>query len=744
MATVILAEKPDQARKYMDALGIKHKPKAHLAQGSTFLDSTTIVVSARGHLIELAEPEEYGEEYKDRTNLNILPIIPKQFKYHFIEDSKGYYFDIKKAVQRGDVNKIIVATDKDNEGGAIAFNILLFTGVLKNKQILRAYPTATTKASIVKEFKRLEPITDTWKSANAAIARSRADWLIGMNLSRVYTKKISDLGIYGNFAVGRSISTTLRIICDWNAEIKNFTPEPVFQVTGQLNQDKLNIPLSTSLRVVGDGTNNPKEEFIKLLNDKGLIQSNMDGKVTKVTSQVKHTYAPKLFAKGALYKTMSKLYGWSQKKSKSVMQKNYDEGYQTYPRTDSPKITLDTYNELKEKLPEYLALVGINNDKVEEMDEDHLKKYLTTESKADAHYAITPTDKIMTPTADVSDDQRKMYEVVVRQTVALFIKPYTYSSFGLELDVNGEKFTASNTGTLENGWKDVAPSKPKKRKTKEKEVIDYTKYFKEGEILPIKISSKVSQTTPPSPLKSIQLYETGGLMEKAYKLIENKRYANILKNAKGIGTSATRDQALESLEQKGYINIDNKDIVTVTPNGWLINKILENSDISSPILTAKWEEEYAKIKAGESRASDLVNATKSLIMAEIEHSIQDWDEEEIKNYYAKKKGEFDSEFSLGTCPKCKSPVIFVKDTKKREKNKKYDRYQCTNKDCDFVLFKKLIGNKALTETDVKALLAGKTTKLKKNFAKKDGTKFDAKLKLIHDNKDDKYKLGFTK
>lgn len=144
MSTVILAEKPDQARSYMKGLGIKYsKAKATTGSGPTFLDDKTVVVAAAGHLVELSEPETYDKAYKDRTNLDILPLVPRRFIYQLSKDKTWLFNQIKKQVQQCD--RIIVATDKDNEGAAIAFNILRLCGVLKRKKILRAYPSALNK-----------------------------------------------------------------------------------------------------------------------------------------------------------------------------------------------------------------------------------------------------------------------------------------------------------------------------------------------------------------------------------------------------------------------------------------------------------------------------------------------------------------------------------------------------------------------------------------------------------------------
>lgn len=737
MTTVILAEKPDQARKYMDGLGIKHTAKQHLAKGSTFLDPNTVVVSAAGHLLELCEPEHYGKQYEDRDNIEVLPIMPSRFDYDLPKSNVGLYSEIKREIEKA--NTVIVSTDMDNEGGAIAFNILRFSGMLKQKKILRSYPTALNKQAVVRQFKNLKPIDKTWRDAHAAIARSRSDWLIGMNLSRLYTGKLKNIGIIGNYAVGRSISTVLNLICQWEKSIEDFKEEPIYELTGKTNINGKEIDLKSTLRMVGEKN---KTKFISTLKAHGLTSKRVNGTVALIDTIVKETFPPIMFTKGDLYKEMNRVAGWTQARSKNVMQKNYDDGYQTYPRTDAGEIPRHQYEYLKEGFDNYLHAIGLDGKfQRYEMPEDKLKKYLVKEGADDAHYGIVPTEKIMGENDDVTDDQRLMYEVVVRKALTMLIKPYQYVSNRLGIKANDIPMIAQNNAVLDPGWKAILmPSKKKSKTSKKgdnsKEGFDYSKYVSKGQVLPVALKIDVGKTQPPKPLKSIQIYDKGGIMEKAYKYVENKEYAAILKKTKGIGTSATRDQALASLIAKKYITVDTKDVITVTANGWLMNKLLEGSEVSDPTLTAKWEEEYKRIDEGKSNSNALIQQTAKMVYSEIKRVNAEWNTQEIIQYYESRKKEFDQKVSLGKCPVCGSDVIFTKDTKN---SGKWDAYRCRNKDCKFTIFKHF-SNRNISEADVKKLLDGKTTHKFKNILAKSGKHYDAKLILEKDDKTNQYKL----
>lgn len=740
MTTVIIAEKPDQARAYMDGLGIAHTAKQHKAEGKTFLDPNTIVVSARGHLLELCEPEHYGEEYKERNNLSVLPIIPSRFEYTIADDKKYIYNEIRGAINKAD--RVIVATDTDNEGGAIAYNILRFSGQLKYKKILRSNPTALNKAAVVRQFKNLERIDKTWRDAKAAIARSRSDWMIGMSLSRLYTTKLAEMGIVGNFAIGRSISTTLNLICQWQQQIDDFVEQPTYELTGKTTVNDQEVELRSSVRTVGQKN---KRTIVQFLKDHGLTSKKMSGKVALIDSSIKESYPSVMFTKGDLYKEMARVAGWTQARSKKVMQANYDAGYQTYPRTDTAEIPLYQYEYMRDKFDEFMEIIGCKG-KYEKfiMPEDKLKKYLVKPNADDAHYGIMPTEKLMDSACDVTDDQRLMYEVVVRKALTLLLNPYKYVSNRLGVLVQDVSMVAQSSSVLDRGWKNILlPNKTKKTKkpkieTQPKVGLDYSKYLKKGDTIPITLKIKVGKTTPPKPLKSIQIYDKGGLMEKAYKYVENEKYAKILKKTKGIGTSATRDEAMASLVAKKYIMVDSKDYITITANGWLINKLLEGSQINNPMLTAKWEEAYDLIDKGKAKSTGLINSTAQMVVDEINRANNEWDTKNIADYYSTKSGEFNKKVSLGKCPVCGDDVIFRKD----QKNKgKWDAYSCSNKDCEFVIFRHYF-DRLISEADVKKLLQGKPTHMFKNLKSKTGKAYDAQLILKPDQEKGTYKLRF--
>lgn len=752
MSTVILAEKPDQARSYMKALGIPFTGKQHMGTGSTFLDSNTTVVSAAGHIFQLAEPEAYGDQYKDRDNIEDLPIIPEHFKQLLSKDKIKLFSEIKKALSNADT--IIVGTDKDNEGAAIAFNCIAMSGALK-KKILRAYPSALNKQAVIRQFKNLEGIRPTWLAANAALARSSSDWLIGMNLSRLYTHKLKLLNIYNNFGVGRAISTTLNLICQWYEEIENFKEYDIYELQGKIALSDYKdgyLNLKSNVRIEGSETTNALDEYKKVLIENNLKSSSVPGIVSLVESEIKESYPTELFTKGDLYKEMARVAGWSQKKSKDVMQRNYEQGYQTYPRTDSGKITQYMYNYLFNNFEKYLEVIGSNCTlEKSKMPEKQLRRYLTDEESAGAHLAIIPTEQIMDSSCDVDDDQRLMYEVVVRKALTVVTAPYKYVNNQLQIDVSHISFKASNTVMLNQGWKQLIPASKKKKKTEKKvseieQGFDFKQKFTKGDKVVVSLKTVKDKTKPLKPLKSIQIYDKGGLMERAYKYIDDEKYSKILKKAKGIGTSATRDQAMQSLQDKNYVIVDSKDVITVTPYGWLINYILRDTVISNPVLTAEWEEEYKKIENGEKKRNDLINKTINQIQAIFDKTESNWNEDKIKQYYVEKTRVINQEKAVGDCPDCGSPVLL-----KKEKWKKKDGtgtnivniYRCTNENCKFFFFRDFFG-KSITKAMAEKLLQGEKTRTIKGFVSyKTGNNFSAALQLKRDSETGLYKLKFV-
>lgn len=699
MSTLIIAEKPDQARAYMDGLGLKHKPKDHVAKGQTFLDPTTTVIGARGHLIELSEPEAYGQQFKDRTNLKELPLFPSKFLYDIPKENSFLFSEIRNEIGKAD--RIIVATDKDNEGAAIAFNIIRFSNGF-NKKIFRAYPSSLDKKAIQNQFRQLEPIAQSWREAMAAIARSRSDWLIGMNLSRLYTTKLANEGIIGNYAIGRAITATLSLICIWNANIANFKKHSIYTLKAMGEIDGQDLQFISNIKTTGsDKLLNPKKEYISLLKKNGFLKKQIQCRVANISSDIKEMYPPILLTKGSLYKAMDKAYGWSQAKSKNIMQKNYEDGYQTYPRTDSGLIAKNQYEYLKKLIPNYLAAIHYTEKFIPyQLPDEKLKKYLLDIDTNAAHQGIIPSEKIMDDEADVTEDQRKMYDVVVRHTLTIFQSPYKYVSNVLKLQSNDVTFITISTGLVDIGWKKLLLSISKQPNELLEKVIEYSKYFRKDDIVNLNLYTDISETKPLPLLKQIQIYDGGGLMENAYKYVENKTYASILKKVKGIGTSATRDTILESLINKKYIYVDKKDQIHVTPNGWLINKLFNNSIISSPVLTAKWETAYKKIAEGGFSADNLINATVKLVQKEFQRVQTDWNSIDIQEYYKNTKKKFDNQISIGQCPQCNSPVIYCKDIKNKGK---YNAFRCSNKECNFVIFERY-WNKKISEKNIKRLL----------------------------------------
>lgn len=730
MTTVILAEKPDQARSYMKGLGIKFKGKQRKASGETFLDPNTIVVAARGHLFELEEPEHYGDQYKDRSDLSNLPIFPDRFDYRLRDDCEDVFSEIRQAVSIADT--IIIATDNDFEGSAIGYNILRFCPGAMKKKLRRVYPAALDEKAVAKMFKKLYPIDETWRQAKAAVARAKSDWLIGMNISRLVTEKCRLIGIRGNFAAGRVLTTLLSLCCNYELARRNFVEEPIYELKAKTQIAGTTIQLNSKIRCVGGDA---KKQYISLLKEHGLTKPKMWGKVGLIESVPKYGWPSPPFTKGSLYAEMARVAGWKKEKTVQVMQQNYDQGYQTYPRTDSSKIDEEQYDYIYDNYENYIQAVGIETKLTKmRMPEKVLKRYLAPKGQEAAHFGIIPTEKIMTPESNVTADQRLMYEVVVRRAISLVVSPYKYVSTRIGILANDVPLATNIPYVVDKGYKEfIMPAKKSSRKRKKaansdlKSIsVDLAKAVKKGDKVPLILLNSESKTKPAPPLKSIDIFDKGGLMEKAYKYVENQKYADILKKAKGIGTSATRDKAIASLEEKKYITTDKDDYVHITANGWIMNHICENLDFSNALLTAEWEEKYDQIGKGEVKSSVLVQDTENMIVSSMKTINSNWEPKALLPLYKEQKQETEKEVSLGKCPACGGFVV-KKSFFSKKRDAQVTLYGCTNDDCKFVVFKDYFGNN-FTDNDIKNMLAGNNSR-KLKLTSKAGNQYEAAFHL---------------
>ncbi len=696
--TLILAEKPSQALAYAESFGKFSKKDGYIILNP----SNDIITWGFGHLVELASPEDYKEEWK-KWSIKELPIIPETFKFK-VGYGKAKQFNVVKRLLN-DADQIVIATDSDREGENIARSIINQAQV-GNKEIKRLWINSLESDEIQKGFSNLRDGNEFYSSYVEAQTRQISDWLVGINLSRMYTLSLQKKGINeGVFSVGRVQTPTLYLIHTRQKEIENFIPVPFFEMqalvktkNGQFKA-KYNKKFST------------KKELVDLIKKHQLLATN-PGIISNVEMKHVSQPSPLLFSLSDLQSFINKKYKVSPSDTLKHVQSLYEAKILSYPRSDCRHITDSEFHYLAEKIGDYQSLL---NYTINEPNTSKRKRYVDG-SKVQEHYAIIPTKKIPTQKelSQLSGIQKDIYFTVLKRTMAMFETNYTYDETTITVDVKGLPFKSKGRTVLDKGWQrlEYLASKPlDKKESTELPLVQ------KNEAIEAALSTSEGFTTPP------KAYTEGTLitaMKTCGKELENEQEKEILKATEGIGTEATRANVLETLKKQKYIDVQ-KNNVTVTQKGTILCQAVEDTLLSSPEMTAKWETYLKKIKNEE--------GTQQAFLANIEKFIQhtlvsstevmeknDWSAHVSSNYGTKPM--------IGKCPACGQSIM--------DKGKFYGCSGYRN-GCTFTLPKRYVG-KMLSEAMIKNLINTKETKVLKGFNKNGGEPFSSALMLTEENK----------
>ncbi len=430
---LLLAEKPDQAKKYANALGTPKNEKGVWRVQSSVLNAEVIVAPAVGHLVERINPYTNFENW-EMTN---LPALPEGFSYEPKKDTIKRFNAIKKAVK--EVDAIIIGTDPDREGEAIAYRILeLIPGALK-KVKYRLWANSLTKKGLEQAFSSLKNPKDSINYFHEADARGDADWLVGFNLSPFVTIKMKEEGYLDkkehSMSVGRVQTPIVSLIVRNDEAIENFKPSPYWQL--KLIDPEAKVTFSNDIKYQSQ---REAEQVLQQLANPAVVKT--------VTSEEKVQEAPKLYNLTNLQSEMSKLYHFDATKTKELIQSLYQKGYLSYPRTDSTLITTNEFSYLVEHIDDYQKAI---NKQLETPNRSPRKNYVN-DKKVVEHYAIIPTETIP-DLSELSDDEKLIYQKVVFRTLLMFTPDYRYQSTSVILDNHGLEFKATGTVTKDKGWR---------------------------------------------------------------------------------------------------------------------------------------------------------------------------------------------------------------------------------------------------------------------------------------------------
>ena len=566
--TVILAEKPSQASAYAEAFQHSNRYDGYYVVSGNGLNKAVITYGF-GHLVELFSPEDYDNDWHN-WDMNRLPIFPKNYQFKVSKDKKKQYKIVKDKLDNA--TDIIIATDSDREGEAIARLIIRLSGNDFKPQ-KRLWINSLEKDEIITGFKNLKEGTQFYSSFIEAESRQIADWLVGMNLTRLYTLSMQKHQLNGVFSIGRVQTPTLFMIYKRNNEIDNFTSQPYFELYGHFSNEK------------GSYAGKLKRRFdtLKDLNDfrseHELIDKKL-GKVTDTRQETKKQYAPKLFSLSDLQSLANKKFGFSASETLKIVQELYEKKLTSYPRTDCTVIGNPEFAYLKAYLADYLRLLDIS---IKEPQLTANKRYVDS-SKVQEHYAIIPTRTTLKDWKTLSKKEQSIYTLILKRTVSIFEKPYQYEETTIVTTVHAIDFHSTGKIEIEKGWKAIltTPSEEK----------DYLlPAIQKDDTVQSLFEQKEGHTQPPK-------YYTEGTLLSAMKNVGRSLddvSKNILKETAGIGTEATRASIIENLKQKKYISIQSKKIL-VTNKGKLLCDMIKDDEIANAEMTAKWETYLKKIR----------------------------------------------------------------------------------------------------------------------------------------------------
>ncbi|MFJ7648787.1 DNA topoisomerase III [Lysinibacillus sp. NPDC097279] len=626
--SVVIAEKPSVARDIARVLNCNKKGNGYL-EGDKY-----IVTWALGHLVTLADPESYDVKYKT-WNLEDLPMLPERLKLTVIKQTGKQFNAVKSQLTRGDVGEIIVATDAGREGELVARWII--DKVKINKPIKRLWISSVTDKAIKDGFANLKPGKAYDNLYASAVARSEADWYIGLNATRALTTRFN-----AQLNCGRVQTPTVAIIAAREDEIKHFKAQTYYGIEAQTN-DRLKL---TWQDAKGNSRSFEKEKIDAIVKKLG----NSNAMVTDIEKKPKKTFAPGLYDLTELQRDANKIFGYSAKETLNIMQKLYEQHkVLTYPRTDSRYISQD----IVATIPERLKACGIGEYRplANKLLNKPIKtsKAFVDDSKVSDHHAIIPTEGYVNFSA-FSDKERKIYDLVVKRFLAVLFPAFEYEQLTLRAKIADESFVARGKTILSAGWKEVYENRFDDEDTTDDLQEQILPRIDKGDTLQIKLIAQTSgQTKPPARFNEATLLSAMENPTK-YMATNDKKLADTLKSTGGLGTVATRADIIDKLfnsfliEKRGA-----KDIYITSKGRQLLDLVPE--ELKSPTLTAEWEQKLEAIANGKLKKevfiSEMKNYTKEIV-SEIKASDKKYKHDNI---------------STKSCPDCGKPMLEVNGKK---------------------------------------------------------------------------------
>lgn len=595
MKSLVIAEKPSVARDIARVLHCNQK-------GNGVLEGKDYAVTwALGHLITLADPEEYDKKYM-KWEMQTLPVMPDKMKLVVIRQTSKQYQAVKTQLFRKDIGDIIIATDAGREGELVARWILDKAGC--RKPIRRLWISSVTDKAIRDGFQNLKDGKEYNNLYRAAVARAEADWLVGINGTRALTCKYN-----AQLSCGRVQTPTLAIIAMREEEIRNFKPKDYFGISVQAGE------VQWTWKDIRSGSfrtfQKEKAEEIQRTVQNGQME------ITSVVKKSKKTMAPGLYDLTTLQREANQKYGFSAKETLNIMQRLYENHkVLTYPRTDSRYIEKDVVPTIKERLKAcgtgpYRKLAGALLSKP-----IYTNGSFVDDKKVSDHHAIIPTEQFV-QLDHMTNEERKIYDMVVRRFLSVLYPPFEYEQTAMEGQAEGYTFAANGKTVLRAGWKEVYEDNFQEDEETEEEKLKDQKLpvFEKGQKLRItQVHMNFGKTKAPARFTEATLLAA---MENPVKYLstKDKQAAKTLGETGGLGTVATRADIIEKLFHSFMMEKKGNEIYLTSKAKQLLELVPE--DLKKPELTADWEKKLSDISKGKLRQdtflSDIREYTNEIV-----------------------------------------------------------------------------------------------------------------------------------
>lgn len=598
MSILIVGEKPSVSRAISSVVGADKVQKGY-TEGNGYIVSWCV-----GHLVGLKYPNGYGNGWEQKWSFSQLPMIPEKWLFKVTDSTKAQYNIIKDLMNRGDVTEIICATDADREGECIFRYV--YNMARCRKPVKRLWVSSLEESAIRKALTNMKPMSAYDCLFDAGYARAKADWLVGMNGSRLFSVRYG-----GKLNIGRVQTPTLAMIVQRDHDVEHFVKQKYF--TADLNCGDF---ILSSARIDDEAN---ADTLVSACDSKTVT-------ICSVKREVKTEKAPKLYDLTTLQREANKAYGYTAQQTLDYTQSLYEGKLVTYPRTDSQYLSDDMAQTAFDVLWLCDNIFGFAISHTPDISK------VINNSKVSGHHAIIPTSKIVsTDTSSLPTGEKNILTLIATKLICATAPAHKYEAVKLTGICNGAEFTANGRTVLDIGWKAYAKQSDKKNDEKALPAVS------EGQNFTAKASKGEHFTSPPKPYTEDTLLSA---MERA----GNEDYAEDTEK-KGLGTPATRAATIEALVKNGYVERDGKKLRSTDKGRELITVVPD--EVKSAKLTAEWESKLQQIEHG--------SLPESVFMS----GIQQFVAEMCRKYGSADKSVTlsDSHEPAGRCPKCGAEVI---------------------------------------------------------------------------------------